>query len=165
MSGTIRPSSSMCEFHSVIGPSSSLGSWPRSSSRTGLSESSETRYWYQEMSQATVTTISALTPESDDDRDLRRAERLADAADRAPVLGRVEDVGRLDHRQLVLRETPQDRLRRDRLLGPRGRVPRSADEEAPRRRRVGRDRRRRRRPLSTQPYSTAVSGHSGQTST
>ena len=44
--------------------SSSSGSWPRSASRTGWPESGVTRYWYQEISQATVTTTSALTPES-----------------------------------------------------------------------------------------------------
>src|SRR5436190_23201216 len=63
MSGTSRPSSSMCAFHDVNEASSSDGSWPRLSSRTGLSDSGETRYWYQEISQATVTTTSALTPE------------------------------------------------------------------------------------------------------
>ena len=54
----------MCAFHSAKVASSSEGSWPRASSRTGLSESGETRYWYQLMSQATVTTASALIPES-----------------------------------------------------------------------------------------------------
>ena len=44
--------------------SSSDGSWPRSTSRTGWAESGVTRYWYQEISQATVTTMSRLTPES-----------------------------------------------------------------------------------------------------
>src|SRR3954464_2500589 len=53
----------MCAFHDVNDVSSSDGSCPRSSRRTGLSDSGETRYWYQEMSQATVTTTSALTPE------------------------------------------------------------------------------------------------------
>src|SRR3954451_6943332 len=63
MSGTTRPSSSMCAFHAVNEVSSSDGSCPRPSSRTGLSDSGETRYWYQEISQATVTTTSELTPE------------------------------------------------------------------------------------------------------
>ncbi len=39
-------------------------SCPRSATRTGCEESGETRYWYHEMSQANVSTISALTPES-----------------------------------------------------------------------------------------------------
>src|SRR6185437_11952390 len=63
MSGTIRPSSTMFAFHSVKLASSSSGSWPRSASRTGWAMSGVTRYWYQEMSQATVITISVLTPE------------------------------------------------------------------------------------------------------
>src|SRR5262245_17686505 len=62
MSGTTLPSSSKCAFHSVKERSSSAGSCPRSASRTGA-ESAVTRYWYQEMSQAIVTTTSALTPE------------------------------------------------------------------------------------------------------
>src|SRR5258708_34562114 len=63
MSGTTRPSSSMCPFHDVNEDSSSDGSCPRPSRRTGLSDSGETRYWYQEISQATVTTTSELTPD------------------------------------------------------------------------------------------------------
>src|SRR4051795_3316786 len=63
MSGASRPSSSLCAFHEVNDPSSSDGSCPRPSSRTGLSDSGETRYWYQEISQATVSTTSELTPE------------------------------------------------------------------------------------------------------
>ena len=39
-------------------------SCPRSATRTGWLDSGETRYWYQEMSQANVSTISELTPES-----------------------------------------------------------------------------------------------------
>ena len=39
-------------------------SCPRSATRTGCEDSGETRYWYQEMSQANVSTISAWTPES-----------------------------------------------------------------------------------------------------
>src|SRR5206468_3160081 len=52
----------------------------------------------------------------DDDRDTRSAERLRDPADRAAVLGRVEEIGGLDHRELLLGEAPEDRVRRDRLL-------------------------------------------------
>src|SRR4051812_14872707 len=63
MSGTTRPSSSMCAFQDVNDVSSSDGSCPRPSRRTGLSDSGETRYWYQEISHATVTTTSELTPE------------------------------------------------------------------------------------------------------
>src|SRR4029079_15725890 len=64
ISGTRRPSSSRWAFHSPNVPSSSSGSCPRSASRTGWPESGVTRYWYQEISQATVTTTSGLTPES-----------------------------------------------------------------------------------------------------
>src|SRR5438445_5151157 len=54
----------MWAFHEVNELSSSDGSCPRPSRRTGFSDSGETRYWYQEISQATVTTTSELTPES-----------------------------------------------------------------------------------------------------
>src|SRR5438105_2769886 len=64
MSGTSRPSASTCAFHSLNDVSSSPSSCPRSSRRTGWAESGVTRYWYQEMSQAIVTTTSVLTPES-----------------------------------------------------------------------------------------------------
>src|SRR5204863_5667801 len=64
MSGTRRPSSSTRAFHVLCCEESSLSSWPRSASRTGCAESRLTRYWYQERSQAIVTTISALSPES-----------------------------------------------------------------------------------------------------
>jgi len=63
MSGTIRPSSTMFAFQSVKVGSSSSGSWPRSASLTGWARSGVIRYWYHEMSQATVTTISVFTPE------------------------------------------------------------------------------------------------------
>src|SRR5690348_12010743 len=64
MSGTIRPPSSRWASQSVKAASSSLGSCPRLSRRTGLSDSGETRYWYHEMSHATVITTSAFTPDS-----------------------------------------------------------------------------------------------------
>jgi len=47
---------------------------------------------------------------------VRLAEALADAADRAPVRTRVEEVRGLDHRALVMREAAQDWLRRERLF-------------------------------------------------
>src|SRR5262249_25525025 len=64
ISGTTRPSSARCAFQSPNAPSSSSGSCPRSARRTGCADSGVTRYWYQEISQATVTTMSGLTPES-----------------------------------------------------------------------------------------------------
>src|SRR5262245_23299849 len=62
--GTRRPSSSRRAFQSATLGSSSRSSWPGSSSRTGCAESSVTRYWYQERSQAIVITTSGLTPDS-----------------------------------------------------------------------------------------------------
>ena len=155
MSGTIRPSSTMCAFHSVNEPSSSPGSCPRSASRTGCAESGVTRYWYQEISQATVIDDSALTPESGTIETLRRAEALRDPADRAPELRGVEVVGRLDDRELRLGEPAQDRLARDRRLGRARATPSSAASEKRLRRRrsaaivgvVG-------EPSLIQPYST-----------
>ena len=47
----------------------------------------------------------------------RRNEK--DAADRPAVLAAVEEVGGLDHRQLLVGQTAQDRLRRDGRLGRR----------------------------------------------
>ena len=95
-------------------------SWPRSATRTGCADSGETRYWYHEMSHANVSTISELTPESGVIDDERLAERLRDAGDRAPELRRVEELGRLDERDLVVAEPAQDRLADDGLrLRPR----------------------------------------------
>ena len=64
MLGISRPSSVTVAFQCwKLGSRSSM-SCPRSATRTGCEDSGETRYWYQEMSQANVSTISALTPES-----------------------------------------------------------------------------------------------------
>src|ERR671935_3315860 len=46
----------------------------------------------------------------------RLAEALGDSADRAPVVARVEDVGRLDDGELAFGEAAQGRLGRDRLV-------------------------------------------------
>src|SRR2546421_286063 len=64
MFGAMRPSGVRRAFQLVNIVSSSRGSWPRSARRTGWPDSGVTRYWYQEMSQATVTTTSAFTPDS-----------------------------------------------------------------------------------------------------
>src|SRR5829696_1142309 len=85
------------------------------------------------------------------DRRLRRAEALRHTGDRAPVRTRVEEVCRLDDRELGLREPPQDRLVRDRrLLRPAA----AAEEAAPAAlaaARVERDGRERRAPLTQPP--------------
>src|SRR3954447_13259561 len=80
------------------------------------------------------------------DRDARRAEALRDAADGAPVLRGVEAVGRLDDRELGLRQAAQERLARHRRLGGAAHAEEAGEREAgpPA---VGRDRRRRRRSL------------------
>src|SRR5690349_24952145 len=64
MSGEIRPSPVSFAFQLVKFGSSSRGSWPRSARRTGWAESGVTRYWYQEISHATVRITSLLVPES-----------------------------------------------------------------------------------------------------
>ena len=76
----------------------------------------------------TVTTISPLTPERGTIEDLRCAEALRDAGDRAAVRARVEEVGGLDERELGLGETAQNRLVRDgRFLG----APAASEQAAP----------------------------------
>src|SRR5262245_15128295 len=66
-----------------------------------------------------------------DDARLRVAEALGDAADGAAVRARVEQVGRLEQRDLPDGETAQDRLgRRDRLLRLTA-EPEQLDEPAP----------------------------------
>ena len=121
MSGIRRPSSVSSAFQPWKLCLELVEVVPRSASRSGCAASGEMRYWYQEISHATVTTISPLTPESGTDRGFRRAEALRDAGHRAPVRARVEEVGRLDDRELGLGEAPQDRLVGDRrLLGAAG---------------------------------------------
>ena len=71
------------------------------------------RYWYQEMSQATVSTTSLFVPESGTIEAFGIAEALRDPRDRSPEGALVEEVGRLDHRQLGPREPAQDRLVHD----------------------------------------------------
>src|SRR5215831_17430277 len=163
MSGTTLPSSSRCAFHSVKEGSSSAGSWPRSASRTGA-ESAVTRYWYQEMSHATVTTTSALTPDS--------------------VWIETFGVPRLFAMPLTVRRyweelnrsaasttasSASDRRRRNGSLAigvsAAPRTPRNVESENRLRRRsggiVGVDG----EPSFSQPYSSAVSRQSWQTST
>src|SRR4026209_1319552 len=64
MSGAMRPSRVSFAFQLVNIDSGPPGSWPRSASRTGCADSGETRYWYHEMSQATLRTTSLLVPDS-----------------------------------------------------------------------------------------------------
>ena len=62
--GTTRPASSSAAFHSVNAASISEMSAPRSARRIGWPASGSTRYWYQVISQANVSTSSLFTPES-----------------------------------------------------------------------------------------------------
>src|SRR6478736_7990583 len=166
MSGTMRPSSPMWAFHDVYPDSSSSGSCPRPSSRTGFSESGETRYWYQEMSQATVTTTSALTPESG------MTDTRGEPSDlpMPPTVRRYCDALNTSDASTIA-TSASDRRRRigsDATVSSTdlGRVPSSFETQPPARRFrsagtvgvVG-------APSRTQPYSSAVSAHSGQTST
>src|SRR5436190_17778326 len=59
------------------------------------------------------------------------AEALADSAHRTAVRARVEELGRLDHRALLVGEPAQDRLGRKRVVGRRtSRVEERAEAEA-----------------------------------
>ena len=106
----------------------------------------------------------AADPRERNDRCLRRAEALGDAGDRAAVRARVEEIGRLDDRELGLREAAQDRLVGDRSLlrplaseerAPEASPAANGDESAGI---VG-------LPSRIQPCSRAISWQSGQTST
>ena len=142
-------------------------SWPRSATRTGCDDSGETRYWYHEMSQANVEHHLGVDAGERCDRRLRLAERLGDAGDRPPELGRVEELGRLDERDLVVAEAAQDRLADDRLRPPpRGHRGSTATAiagaaGAAATWSIGETD----TPSLTQPWSIAASVQSGQTST
>ena len=166
MSGTIRPSSSMCAFHSA-NDRLELG-------RVVAALLEPNRVLRVERDAVLVPRDVpgdrhddlGVDAREDDDRDRGLAERLADPADGAPVLRRVEEIGRLDHRELLLGQAAQDRLGRDRALEPA----RRGFSERPRARSlpppalvgtvgtVG-------APSRIQPCSSAVSWQSGQTST
>src|SRR3954454_2043998 len=156
----------MCAFHVVNEPSSSDGSWPRPSSRTGLSDSGETRYWYQEISHATVSTTSELTPERTTTETCGgpsdfpippTVRRYCDALKRSAAL--IIACSWSESRRRIGSETIAS-------SAVRGRVPRSvASQPPPRRFRSGETIGVVGAPSRTQPYSTAASAHSGQTST
>ncbi len=119
--GTTRPSSPSVAFHSVNAASISDMSAPRSARRIGLPASGSTRYWYQVISHANVSTSSLFTPERGTIETSGAPERACDAFDRAAEEARVEEVGGLHERRLRVRETPQDGLRHDGLrLAVRG---------------------------------------------
>ena len=112
MSGTIRPSSSMCAFQSV---NDALEL--RRIVAAALEPNRIVR-----LRRDAVLVPGDVPRDGHDDLGVdarerrrprpRRPERLADPADRPPVLRGVEEVGRLDHRLLVIREAAQDRLGR-----------------------------------------------------
>src|SRR5207342_1266204 len=148
------------------GPSSCSGSWPLPSRRTGLSDSGETRYWYQLMSHATVTTTSALTPES------VTTETRGSPSDllMPPTVRRYCDALKRSAASTIASSCSDNRRRigseATTVSTSRGRVPSSVWSQLDLRRRrsagtvgdVG-------EPSRTQPYSIAVSAHSGHTST
>ena len=82
-----------------VGGSTSPMSWPRSAIRTGWAASGVTRYWYQVMSHAKVSTVSALTPASGTIETFGSPRLLATPGDRAAEVGLVEEVGGLDERR------------------------------------------------------------------
>ena len=140
-------------------------SWPRSATRTGCDDSGETRYRYHESPREREHHLGVDSLERDDRR-LRLAERLGDARDRAPELGRVEELGGLDERDLVVAKPSQDRLAHDRLglllAGTEDRLPQRALASPARRDlSIGETD----TPSLTQPWSVAASVQSGQTST
>ena len=151
-----RPSWPTRAFQRCQRSSSSSGSSPRPSRRTCRPTVPSTRYWYHEISQATVTTTSGRAPRERYDRDARLAQALGDARDGAPVGALVEglDTVARRHGQRV------GALGGRRLSGlGRGLLRRSAHhaDEARQRaraaRRLGLDRRRRRSALA-QPTTT-----------
>src|SRR3954454_5666374 len=166
MSGTSRPSSSMCAFHDVNELSSSDGSCPLLSSRTGLSDSGETRYRYQEISQATVITTSELTPDS------TTTETCGDPSDLPipPTVRRYCDELKRSAAPTIACSWSERRRRIGSATivssAVRGRVPRIVASHPPLRRLrsggtvgvVG-------APSRSQPCSTAASAHRGHTST
>src|SRR5919197_1470390 len=91
MSGTSRPSGVSFAFQLVNMFSSSRGSWPRSARRTGWPDSGVTRYWYHEMSHATVTTTSAFTPDSAAVEELRGLDHCLLRHGQPPQNGLVDD--------------------------------------------------------------------------
>ena len=111
-----------------------------------------------------MITISPLTPESGT-IDACGAPRLfATPATVRRCCARVEEVGGLDDRELGLREAAQDRLVRDRrLLGAPG-AERAAEAACGGAARAA-GRPGAGVPSRSQPYSSAISWQSGQTST
>src|SRR5215218_8568412 len=165
MFGTIRPPSPSFAFHDVYGGSSSDGSCPRSASRTGCTESCAIRYWYHEISQAIVTTTSGLTPDSATTDTLGSPRLFAIP----PIVRRYCEALKASAASTIA-SSGCESLRRigSGAIGSDGAfaVPINAASESRRRRRrsgetvgvVG-------APSFTQPYSSAVSWQSGQTST
>ena len=115
MLGIIRPSSVTVAFQCWKLASRSAMSCPRSATRTG----------WRRLGRDAVLVPGDVPGERQHhlgvdarerrDRGLRLPERLGDAGDRAAELGRVEELGRLDERDLVVAEPAQDRLADDRL--------------------------------------------------
>ena len=117
-SGSTRPSSVTVAFQCWKLGSRSAMSWPRSATRTG---------WRRLRRDAVLVPRDVpgerqhhlgVDAGERGDRGLRLAECLGDAGDRAPELGRVEQLGSLDERDLVVAEPAQDRLADDRLRPP-----------------------------------------------
>src|SRR5581483_1537860 len=163
MSGTTLPSSSMCAFHSVNAGSSSSGSCPRSASRTGA-ESAVIRYWYHEISHTTVTTTSAFTPESGWIETCGVPRLFAIP----PIVRRYCDALKRSAASTIASSSSDSRRRNGSLAigaAAAGRSPRNEPSEKRLRFRSGAivgvvgD------PSFSQPYSSAVSRQSVQTST
>src|SRR5215212_5736277 len=164
MSGTIRPSSPRCAFQVVYGGSSWDGSWPRSASRTGCTASCAIRYWYHEISHATVTTTSGVTPESGTTDTLGSPRLFAIP----PIVRRYCEALKRSAASTIA-SSGGDSLRRigSGAIGSEGAfaVPISAASDRRRRRRSGETVGVVGAPSFTHPYSSASSWQSEQTST
>src|SRR5919204_4736938 len=166
MFGTIRPCSSRWAFQSLLSASSSPSSWPRASSRTGWASSGVTRYWYQEISQAIVITTSPLTPDSGRTLIFGEPRLLA-----IPATVRRKSVWLKRSAASTTSRSGSDRRRR---IGSSA-TGASATAAFRASNRLERLNRRRGRSVETvgvvglpsrnQPYSSAMSWQSGQTST
>src|SRR3990170_1700935 len=162
--GTTRPLSSSAAFQSVNAASISEMSAPRSASRIGCPASGSTRYWYQVISQANVRTSSLFTPESGTietsgapsaratPSTVRRKrlalKRSAASTSAASASDRRRSTGSGTTGFASPLPTPSSCAHRGRFLRACGE---SAGDIGP--------------PSRTQPYSSADSWQSGQTST
>src|SRR5829696_1536937 len=167
MFGTIRPSSSTRAFQCVNVSSSCAGSCPRSANRTGCAESGAIRYWYHETSQATVITVPGFPPEPES------STMLPSGEPRLLAIPPTVRLASLALKRSAAWTSASSSSERRRKIGSATTGSGSSRFGENRRRRLGPRLRRRSAatvgvdgvPSLSQPYSSAMSLHSGQTST